>query len=741
MAKSAKERDLGVEVLALLERAPKKRFKAAELARELDLSREGYLELRKTLRRLVQEGALVKLQKNRYASATLSPMVTGLLRVNSQGYGFVTRDDGGEDVFIGAKKMASALHRDQVRVRLFATRKGERPEGEVVEILDRGRDRIVGTFRWGRKYAYVVPDDIKIQTDIILPEPEESGAEEGQKVVVVIDRWPSPQQNPEGHITRVLGYPDDPGVDILSIVHGFSLDPNFPEAVEREAQGLGKGIPPTEYRRRLDCREWLIFTIDPADAKDFDDAVSLRTLANGHLELGVHIADVSHYVAPEGAIDWEAESRGTSVYLVDRVIPMLPEHLSNNLCSLVQGEDKLCYTVLMELSPTGSLVGHSFHESVIRSSRRLTYEEAQGLIDGAGTDAISLQLRRMWELATALIRHRERRGSIDFESQEVQVVLDERGRPVELRRRERLQSHRLIEEFMLLANETVARHVGLETAAEGDEAPPFVYRIHEKPDRDDVADLLQLLANFGIIQSAPKRITPHFFQKLGGVIRRHPAAVVLQDAMLRTMMKARYSTENLGHFGLAYSHYTHFTSPIRRYPDLLVHRLLKAYTAGANPGDIAPLTSRLDEQCRAASENEVRAAEAERASIKLKQIEYMEGHLGEEHEGFISRIVPFGLFVTLPEMLIDGLVHIADLADDYYLREPSGYRLIGQHAGKVYALGDKVRVRISRVDRNERLVDFVLVAREVGKSGGKKQREKKQTFIRPQKKQRKTHKK
>lgn len=739
--RSANERDISAEVLALLARAPKRRFKAVELSRELNLAREGYLELRKTLRRLVQEGALVKVQKNRFALAGHSPVVTGLLRVNSQGFGFVTRDDGGEDVFIGAKQMASALHRDRVSVRLFATRQGERPEGEVTGILDRGRDRIVGTFRWGRKYAYAVPDDIKIQTDVILPDPEESGAEEGQKVVVVIDRWPSPHQNPEGHITHVLGHPGDPGVDILSIVHGFSLDPEFPEEVEGEARALGRGVPPEEYRRRLDCRDWLIFTIDPVDARDFDDAVSLRTLENGHLELGVHIADVSHYVAPGGAIDREAEERGTSVYLVDRVIPMLPEHLSNNLCSLVQGEEKLCYSVLMELTPSGSLVGHSLHESIIRSSRRLTYEEAQALINAAGEDPISQQLVRMGELAEALIRRRDQRGSIDFESQEVQVVLDERGHPTELRRRERLASHRLIEEFMLLANETVARHVGVEMAAEGIEAPPFVYRIHEKPDRDDVADLLKLLANFGIVQTAPKRITPHYFQKLGSVIRRHPAAVVLQDAMLRTMMKARYSTENLGHFGLAYSHYTHFTSPIRRYPDLLVHRLLKAYTSGASAGEIAPLTERLDEQCREASENEVRAAEAERASIKLKQIEYMEGHLGEEHAGFISRIVPFGLFVTLPELLIDGLVHISDLGDDYYLREPSGYRLVGQHTGRAYALGDKVRVRISRVDRNERLVDFVLVARETEKGGGGIRGKKGPHRIQPLKKQRKTRKK
>jgi ribonuclease R len=731
MAKPGNERDLAEQVVALLARAKQKSFKAKELARELNLAKQEYLELRKTLRRLHQEGAIIKLHKNRFAAPSQSPVVTGILRVNSQGYGFVMREDGLEDVFIGSRQMGAALHKDRVRVRLLATRQGERPEGEVVEILDRGRDRIVGTFRWGRKYGYVVPDDIKIQTDIIIPEPEASGVEEGQKVVVVIDRWPSPHQNPEGHITHILGFADDPGVDVLSIIHSFSLDSEFPSAVEAEVRRLEHGDPQAESRRRLDCRDWLVFTIDPEDAKDFDDAVSLRTLDNGHLELGVHIADVSHYVTPGGAIDREAEARGTSVYLVDRVIPMLPEHLSNHLCSLREGEDKLCYTVLMEITPAGGLVRHSFHESIIHSRKRLSYEEAQGLMEGSATDEISSQLRCMWSLAEGLIHRREQRGAVDFESQEVRVRLDAEGHPIALTRRERLQSHRLIEEFMLLANETVARHVGLLMMGEQEEAPPFVYRIHEKPDRSDLQELLKLLANFGIVQPMPKRITPHFFQKLGVTLGRHPVAVVLQDAMLRTMMKARYSTANPGHFGLAYTHYTHFTSPIRRYPDLLVHRLLKAYLAGRTPGEMSALTGRLEEQCREASQNEVRAAEAERASIKLKQIEYLEGHLGDEHEGFISRIVPFGLFVTLPEFLVDGLIHISGLDDDYYLYEPSGYRLVGQRNGREYALGDRVRIRIERVDRNERLIDFVLISKEspTGKAKGEKNSTK--AFTRP----------
>lgn len=731
MAKKEDKTDLGTALIELLARESQKSFKARDLARALNLPKAEHLELRRVLRQLVQEGAILRLHKNRFAAASQSALATGLLRVNSQGYGFVIRDDGRDDIFVSSKHMGSALHKDKVQVRLFASRQGERPEGQVIEILSRGRDRIVGTFRWSRRYAYVVPDDIKIQTDIIVPEPEESGAEEGQKVVVVIDRWPSDRMNPEGHITHVLGFPDEPGVDVLSIVHGFSLEPEFPPDVEAEAAALGAAIPTAEYARRLDCRDWLICTIDPADAKDFDDAVSLRPLANGHLELGVHIADVSHYVTAGTRIDAEAEARGTSVYLVDRVIPMLPEELSNRLCSLREGEEKLCYSVIMELTPAGAMARYSFHESIIRSRKRLTYEEAQAMITGGDESELARLLRQMWDLAGALIRKREGRGSIDFESAELQVLLDAEGHPAALRRRERLQSHRLIEEFMLLANETVARHIGVELAESQPEAPPFVYRIHEKPERSDVQDYLELLGHFSLHPEMPKRLTPHYFQKLGALIRQHPAAVVLQDALLRTMTKARYSTDNCGHFGLAYSHYTHFTSPIRRYPDLLVHRLLKGYASGRTAEQMEPLTAPLVEQCRLCSENEVRAVEAERASIKLKQIEYMERHLGDLHDGFISRIVPFGIFVTLPEFLVDGLVHISNLDDDYYLFEKSGYRLVGQHSGRAYALGDRVRVRIARVDRNERMIDFVLVSKEpkagpagtgsagISKSGGR----------------------
>lgn len=704
--------DLCAEISAFLQRNPQKSYKAKELARELGVAKSDYLEVRKALRALAADGKLLKLKKNRYAGLSKAAMATGILRVNSQGNGFLVRDDGGDDVYISAKNRGSALHKDRVQVRLLAAIAGDRQEGVVVDVLSRSRSSIVGTFRWGKHYAFVVPDDIKIQTDIIIPEPESSGAQDGHKVVAVIDAWPHAHLNPEGHITHVLGFGDEPGVDILSIVHGFDLNPEFPDKVLHEVEKYQPAPLDIKASGRLDCRDWQVFTIDPADAKDFDDAVSLQKLDNGNWQLGVHIADVSDYVVPGSATDAEALRRGTSIYLVDRVIPMLPERLSNELCSLKQGEDKLCFSVLLELTPAADLVNYACRESVINSKKRFSYEEAQALIDGGLQNPLALTLRAMLDLSRKMIKKREQRGSIDFESMEIKVRLDEAGHPVELTRRERLATHRLIEEFMLLANETVARHVGETMAEEMQRTLPFVYRIHDKPPKADVMELLKLAKLFGFNMDAPKRITPHFFQRLSREFQRSPASVVLQDALLRAMTKAKYGTENVGHFGLAYKYYTHFTSPIRRYPDLMVHRLLKAYLADPQGTAEGPLTDQLETRCKSNSESEVRAQEAERASIKLKQIEYMESHIGDVHEGFICRIVSFGIFVTLPEFMIDGLIHISDLGDDYYIYEESKYQLTGRHSGKTYRLGERVRVRISRVDRNERLVDFVLVSKE-----------------------------
>jgi len=702
------QKELSAGVVARLEEKGGQGLKAKEIARALQIKNDDYLELRKTLRQLAEQGRIVRLPKNRFSAPVKTRAIAGVLRVNSQGYGFVVREDGGEDVFISRKNMGTALHRDRVAVQLFAVRTGAQPEGKVVEILTRGRNHIVGIFRLARRYAYVVPDDIKIQTDILISDPEQYPVSDGQKVVVVIDAWPDAHMNPVGHIIEVLGRPDERGVDVLSIVHAFDLPAAFPQAVEEEAGRQPAGIAADEYQRRLDLRSWLTFTIDPEDAKDFDDAVSLRTLDGGRLQLGVHIADVSHYVRPGTPTDLEAQARGTSVYLVDRVLPMLPERLSAGLCSLRPDEDRLCFSVILELTPAAEVVDCQIRETVIRSHRRFSYEEAQALLGSDSDDPFAATLKEMFDLSRRLIARRYRRGSIDFESLEVKVVLDEAGHPAQLKRRERLDTHRLIEEFMLLANETVAREVGLKmTEATGREYP-FVYRVHEKPDRDRVMNLLALAKTFGFEFSPPKRMTPGYFQRISEAFAEHPASAVLQDALLRTMMKAKYSTQNVGHFGLAYAHYTHFTSPIRRYPDLMVHRLLKQYQ-GVGPQPGVPAEQDLESRCQAANDAEVRAQEAERASVKMKQAEFMEAQLGREFDGYICRIVAFGFFVHLPEFLLDGLVHISDLHDDYYEFDEERHRLVGRHHGQIYRLGDRVRIRVSRVDRNERLIDFVLV--------------------------------
>lgn len=692
-------------ILELFKAEPFHAFKTKEIQRRLTIPQNKYQGLRAVLRHLLREGEIIKSKKNRY-SLPASNEITGELRVNAQGYGFVVWE-GGEDVFISQKNMGQALHKDKVSVRLFAASSGKSAEGQIVKVLERARNSIVGTFRWGRKYGYVIPDELKIQKDVVIPPGEENSAEEGQKVVCQIEEWEHYGLNPSGKIVAVLGYPDEPGVDIESVVHRHEIAMGFPAQVQKQADGLSKDILENEIKRRLDLRDEITFTIDPDDAKDYDDAVSLEKLEDGQWRLGVHIADVSHYVTEKSALDDEAFERGTSVYLVDRVIPMLPERVSNELCSLEEGVDKLTFSVLMTLTENSKLLSYDIKKTVIRSKKRFTYAEAQKVITGDLQSPYTETLQNMHRLSRVLIKKRGERGSIDFDSLEIEIPLDEKGNPVEIRKRERLDAHRLVEEFMLLANETVARHVGVVLRDKAMTELPFVYRIHEQPDRESINELVLLAKAFGIETKAPQRITPRFFQNLAVKFQKHPSSSVLQAQLLRTMMKAQYSPNNIGHFGLAYRYYTHFTSPIRRYPDLIVHRLLKKYAHKGFETNV-PSLKYIDAVCKKSTENEIRAQGAERDSVKLKQVQYLERHLNEEFDGVIVRIVNFGFFVELPDLLVDGLVHVNSLADDYYIIDEKNYRLYGEHSGKEYKLGQEIRVRLSRVDRNENLVDFVI---------------------------------
>ena len=681
-------------------------FKAKEVAKRLKIPQHQYKELRTLLKELVRQGNIIRIKKNRYTAGKSSSEVTGQLQVSSQGYGFVLQD--GDDIFISQKNMGKAFHKDTVCVRLFAGSAGKKPEGIVVDVLQRYRTKIVGTLRQGRKQSYVIPDDLKIHKDIVVTNDYDLHAFDGQKVVCQIDEWEHQQLSPVGHILEVLGYPEEKDVDIQSIIHGFDLSSDFPSKLSREIKNIPKSIPDKVVDGRLDLTEKIIFTIDPEDAKDFDDAVSLEKLPNENYLLGVHIADVSYYVSENSPVDKEAEDRGTSVYLVDRVIPMLPEELSNDLCSLVEAQKKLCFSVLMELNSEADVVSYTFKETVIKSKKRFTYEQVQDIITGKSESEFSSVISSMYRLSQMLINKRRKRGCIDFESLEVKVELDDDGNPIALKRRERLDSHRLVEEFMLLANETVAGFIGQKLAAELNQTLPFVYRIHDKPDQVSVDEMLKLGQAFGITIQQQKRLTPRFFQQLSERFQTHPASNVLESQLLRTMRKAQYSTENIGHFGLALKYYTHFTSPIRRYPDLMVHRLLKKYLSDNPVANITPVNI-LSQKCKKSTDMEIKAQEAERASIKLKQVEYLERHLGDVFEGVIARIVNFGLFVTIPEFLIDGLLHVSALDDDYYVYDEFTFSLIGTYTKKKYRLGDKITVRVSRVDRNEKLVDFDLV--------------------------------
>ncbi len=697
---------LSKRVLELLESEPFRTFKAKEIQRLLNIPQNKYQSLRDSLRELVRSGDVAKLKKNRYGSGRKSNEIVGKLHVNAQGYGFVSWDKG-EDIFISMKNMGQALHGDKVRVRLYATTSGKSAEGQIVEVLERARETIVGTFRWGRKYGYVVPDDLKIQRDVVIPPGDELQAQDGQKVVCKIEEWEHHGMNPAGRIIEILGFPDEAGVDIISLVHRHEIRSTFEDFILKQAESIPATISQDEFQRRLDLRDMEIFTIDPVDAKDFDDAVSLEKTENGNWRLGVHIADVSHYVFEKSAIDREAFNRGTSVYLVDRVIPMLPERISNELCSLEEGKDKLTFSVLMTLTPQGKLLSYDIKESIIHSKKRFNYQEAQRILDGELTSPFAQTLREMHEFSKVLIQKRQNRGSIDFDTIEVEIPLNEKGEPVAIKRRLRLATHRLVEEFMLLANETVAKHVGLVLKEKLNQELPFVYRIHESPDVPSVMELIRMANAFGITIEPPTKIVPRFFQNVTKQLQNHPAESVLQYQLLRTMMKAQYSPANVGHFGLAYRYYTHFTSPIRRYPDLMVHRLLKKYAH--KEFDASTLFyQELEKICSKCTDNEIRAQTAERDSIKLKQIQFLEQHLDEEFEGVIVRIVNFGFFVELPEFQVDGLVHIASLGDDYYIVDEKNYKLYGQSSGREYKLGENIKVRLERVDRNENLVDFVI---------------------------------
>jgi ribonuclease R len=664
-----------------------------------------YDHFRRTLRELEREGALFRLKGGRYVATEETKIVAGQLSVTRSGNGFLACDAGGPDVYVRAMNLGTALHGDRVGVELSGRpRRSGAPEGRVVEILERASTSVVGTYQTKGRGGCVIPDDPRITWELHIAQADRLGAQKGQKVVAQIGTQKSAHGTLAGRVLEVLGNPDDPGMDVLSILKAYDLPTEFPEKVNVQAKRTPAKIPKAEIARRMDFRDELVFTIDPEDAKDFDDAVSIKQLDNGHVLLGVHIADVSFYVPEQSALDREARARGTSVYLVDRVIPMLPERLSSEICSLVPDEDRLTMSAVMELDAKGEVIEYKVVDSVIRSGARLTYEQAQKMLDGKAGGPVEDALRQLDRLSKVLIERRKKRGSIDFDLPEPEVTLDERGVPIDIQRAERLSTHRLIESFMLLANVTVARHMAGANV-------PFLYRVHEPPDQEKLEAFAHFVRALGYAFHTKEAHSPKYLRDFLSEVAGHREEPLVHELLLRSMKRAVYTPENSGHFGLACPLYTHFTSPIRRYPDLVVHRILRETHAakGMSSERETRWTETLPEIGAWISERERIAVEAERASVKVKQAAFMEDKIGEQFWGIISGVTKFGLFVELEKFLVEGLVHVSSLTGDYYELDEAQYALIGTRTAKRLRMGDRVRIRVVRVDRHLRQVDFELV--------------------------------
>jgi ribonuclease R len=653
--------------------------------------------------------------------------VTGTLTVTARGFGFVETSEG-RDVFVPSENLHTALDGDSVAAEIIREPADRNPVGRVIRVIERSCSEIVGVFRERDGMAVVVPDDERLKKPLAVPpgaEKPKSGSSlpvDGLIVVAELVRWDDPAELPEGRVIEVLGKPDDPGIDARIVARANKLPREFPREVKESLRKIKPASIRDELSRREDFRSTVCVTIDPDDAKDFDDAVSLVQLPNGYYELGVHIADVTFYVTEGSPIDREAARRGTSVYFVRDVIPMLPERLSNDLCSLRPNEDRPAFSVIMSIDSRGDVRNYRIVETVIRSARRFTYREVEEILGGAA-DRFARTIHNMMMLSTILRRRREEIGSVDFDSTEPVISLDGNGIPYEVRPSERLDANRLVEEFMLIANRTVARHV---TAKNGEAAGgrqrgarcaqdsgaaafPFIYRIHEKPDDADVRAFLTVLERLGISYRVVSELTPDDYRKLLDIVENLPFKDFVEKVALRSITKAVYATENLGHFGLAFDAYTHFTSPIRRYADLVVHRLLKRYADG-RPNAPARLAATLDKICLACSARERAASAAEREYTQLKSMEFLAGKVGEVYDGVIAGVTSFGFFVELTHYLIEGLVHISELTDDWYEYDKDEYQLRGQKSGRTYRLGDPVRVSIKRVSVEERRADFSLVA-------------------------------
>lgn len=707
-------------IVSYIENEAVRPLSEAELAEQLGIDTvEGLVQLKGLLQELEGEGDLVLSRKKRYGLPSQFNLLIGTISRHPKGFGFlVVEDSDVDDVYIHSSELNGAMNGDKVIVRLkrpagfdSRTMTKFRAEGEVIRILQRKVQQVVGTFENSKHFGFVVPDDKRFGSDVFIAKDNFNGARNGMKVLVEITSWPQKTRSAEGKIVQIIGYKDSPGVDILSIIFGHDLPQGFPVEVLEYAEAIPEKIPTEELAKRQDLRDVQMITIDGDDAKDLDDAVSVQHLPNGNYLLGVHIADVGYYVTEDNVLDKEALERATSIYLIDRVIPMLPQKLSNGVCSLNAGEDRLAMTCMMEVDSKGVVVAHEIFESVIHVDYRMTYKNVtKMLVEQDETlceqyKVLLPMLKDMEALQGILERKRIHRGAIEFHAPESKVILDKKGKPVRIEWRESGIADKIIEEFMLCANETVAEHYFWMEV-------PFLYRVHEEPRTEDVMEVNKFLQALGYsIKGAGNTIHPKAYQSIVEEVAGKPEEQIVNTVLLRSMQHARYDTEALGHFGLSAQYYSHFTSPIRRYPDLAIHRVIKELLHNGNRLNekrIAVLNKKMAHYAMQSSQREKVAEDAERDSVDLKKVEFMQPHVGETFTAKISGVTNFGLFVQLDNS-IEGLVHISTLVDDFYQFWPESFSLLGEHSRKVYQLGQVLKVRLTRVSVEDRQIDFEVV--------------------------------
>ena len=697
-------------ILAYMESEGYVPIKRRDMRAMLSVPQEDREKFENLINELIAEGRVFETKKGKLASPKDLQMATGTFIGHARGFGFVTPDAGGEDIFIPASETMGAMQKDRVLYKvLHKAEKGKKADGVIVRILERGQQRIVGTFEAGSKgYGFVVADDKKIAKDIFISRENTKGAVTGHKVVVEITDYGEDRRNPEGKVIEILGHINDPGVDILSVIRRYELAVEFPEEVYAEIEHLGTEVAEADKKGREDLRDLLTITIDGADAKDLDDAVSLKRLGNGNFELGVHIADVSHYVRENTALDKEAYARGTSVYLVDRVIPMLPHKLSNGICSLNPHVDRLALSCLMEVNGRGEVVSHRILESVINSDYRMTYTAVREILED-GAPALLEQyaeilpmLEDMEELRQILGEKRRKRGSVNFDLPESKIILDENGKPIDIKPYEKSIATNMIEEFMLVCNETIAENSFWQEM-------PFMYRSHQEPDEDKLKKMEQFLRGFGYyLRKKDGEIHPRELQKVLQKAEETDEERIITRMVLRSMMQARYTAENGGHFGLAAKYYCHFTSPIRRYPDLEIHRMIKKMLHGElDEKASAYYRRKMPDWAKHCSKQERVAEDAERDTDALKKVEFMEDKVGQIYEGIISGVTNWGIYVELPNT-IEGMVALSQMDDDYYEFDEKKMLVFGKRTKKSYRLGDKVVVSVAKVDRMMGTIDFVF---------------------------------